>query len=195
MALGAYALATLANAKVYLGIADTTWDPVLEMLIDAVSEQFNSYTDRVLLNATYTALLLDGNGKEILYLPNAPITTLTSVYENDNLLTEGSTADFIKYAAEGYLYRVDGHWAEGQQNIKITYTAGYVVVTTPTIPKDLQMAVYLQVALLWKEQKTKAWGESARTVPAGSTSQVSQATDQPLDPRVKAILDKYVRIR
>ncbi len=195
MAVGAFALVTLANTKTYLGLGDTSFDSVLEMLIDATSEQFNAYTDRVLINATYTSLLLDGNEKEILYLPNAPITTLTSVYENDNLLTEGDEADFIKYAAEGYLYRMDGHWAEGQQNIKITYTAGYFVAATPTIPKDLQLAVYLQIALLWKEQKTKAWGESARTVPAGSTSTAYQVADQPLDARVKAILDKYVRYR
>jgi uncharacterized phiE125 gp8 family phage protein len=181
-------LITLSDLKTYLEITDTTFDTILNDLIEAVSEEFETYTSRKFIQATYTDEYFDGDGTRILWLPNWPIISVTSVVENDVTLTEGNEEDYIVYKEEGYLWRVGTVWAEGVKNIKITYTAGYL---QSDIPKDLVLAVKKQVAFEWQKQKSKRWGEQARTFPDGSITFIISE----LLPDVQDILNRYKRMR
>jgi len=192
MSLTARALVPLADVKTYLSIGDTTYDTILEQLINSVSDEINSFTNRNLAETTYTDLYLDGNGKQILFLPNYPITAMTSVYEDGELLVEGEDDDYLVYQDEGYLWRVNRTWYLGPKKIKVTYTAGYVCLTgTITLPHDLKLATMMKIAREWKKQKSQLWGEDSRSFPDGSVS-TSHLDDEFLEAELR-ILEKYKR--
>ena len=191
MSLLANALITLEDFKVYAGIdaAVSKDDTLFELLINSVSARFDTETGRVLKSAAYTDLYLDGNGERDLDLPNYPITAVASVYEDDILLVVGALYDYLfvaggPLAVNGILRRVNAVWSLGSQNIKLTFTAGYV-----TVPSDLQMACLKQCAREWQTQKTSSWGETSRSFGDGS---ISYETKDLLDD-VKAVLNRYAR--
>jgi hypothetical protein len=195
VSLGARALVSLANAKAYCNIptATTDWDTVLEMIIDAVSDMVSRYVDWTLAKTTYTNVYFDGNGEADFLLPNRPIVSITSIYEDDTLLVEGDDNDYVYYADEGKLYRIGGSWLKGPKTIKITYAAGYIAIPgqgeTATLPNDLKLAVMMQVAAEWKRHQQGDWGETSRSFPDGS---VTKRSEDPLLPQVKAILNNYL---
>ena len=127
MAVGLYALTTLAGVKVYvpgLGTA-TTYDTLLESLIDAISARAETYCNRKFITRTYTAEVYDGNNEEYLILKQWPIVSVTSITEDDNSLT--LTTDYQIINDNGQLYRVDNYWSDAEpRNILITYDAGYL---------------------------------------------------------------------
>lgn len=128
MALENNALVTLTRIKVYIDEAGTTFDAILEILINAISSLFDTYTDRNLKEQTYATLYLDGNGEKELQLPNWPVAAVT-VTEDDIVLTEGIDENYILYAEEGYLYKVSGNWTKNRKGIKLTdYKAGFSLV-------------------------------------------------------------------
>jgi hypothetical protein len=200
MAVAATSLVTLVAAKTYCNIhtATTDWDAVLELLIDSVSALFDGYVRWTLALTTYTSKLLDGSGRENLLLPVRPVASITSIKEDDVTLTLGDDYDYLADLEIGILFRVDGAWAAGRQNIEITYKAGYVVQgATPgtgetALPGDLKLAALMQVAAEWKRHQQGDWNESSRSFPDGS---VSKRNEDPLLPQVKAILDRYVEYR
>lgn len=196
MSVAAGSLITAAQFRAYvpaIPAADTSNDTLFELLIDGVSEAFNKYVGRTLAKTTYTAVYIDGNGKESLLLPQYPVASITSITEDGNALTEGEDNDYLLYAASGILKRVSGAWAKGPKTIKITYVAGYVVqgvtVTAPDIalPADLKLACMMQVAREWQKTKGSEWGESSRSFPDGSISRFETA----LLKEVREILDHF----
>lgn len=192
MALLDIALVSLAAVKEYLSISttDTTHDSILEMIINSVSAQFNQFADRRFAEKDYVDLKLDGPGVRILSLPAWPITRVTSLHEDNVLLTEDK--DFIIYAESGYLKRVACDWSKGEKNIKISFSAGYECITEPlTLPHDLRFAALKQIAFEFSKFQKKNWGEESRSFPDGS---VSFTTSELLDD-VKEILKRYRRIK
>ena len=189
MSLGVNALVTLDEAKAFLKKTDDADLSVLELLIDGVSEQFNAATDRTLKTTTYTDLYLDGNGQPDIYLPNYPVTTLTSVYEDGTLLTEGLTGDFVLYSSNNgaWLHKLSGTWLEGPKTIKITYTAGYGAVSpagSPALPQRVKTACLIQLGDFWQKFSHKSWGETARSLANQSVTIV----DKDILPIVKTML-------
>ena len=176
------ALITTEDLKAYLDMKDSTQDKLLEILINAISTLFDQYTSRNLKEATYTDLYLDGNGEEIMYLPDWPIGSITSIAEDSVALTEGEDNDYYLYADEGYLVRISAVWLKGYKTIKITYKAGYL-----TVPKDLQLACMEQVAYEWQRQKNRTWGESSKSK---GDFNISYIKDDLLS-QVKKVLDSY----
>ena len=129
MSLENNALVTLARQKVYLKETGSTHDTELEVLINGVSSFFDLYAERTQLREqVYTNLLLDGNGKNRLYVPDFPINSVTALEENDVALVEDT--DFYVYSRhnQGYLTRNDGLWLAGYKNIDLTYSAGFKIV-------------------------------------------------------------------
>ena len=167
VSLDANAIVTLVQAKALLEILDTKYDAILATLINGVSTLFDITTRRNLMTKTYTAVYFDGNGMPDLFLPNYPVTVITSITEDDIALVEGVDEDYILYAEEGRLLR-DGVWLEGAKKIKMTYTAGYVIVGTITLPADLKLKCLKRVAIEWKKYRDRSWGESSKTYPDGS---------------------------
>ncbi|MEN6560867.1 MAG: hypothetical protein ABFD52_08850 [Acidobacteriota bacterium] len=199
MSVAASSLITAAQFKTYLGpeYSGTGNDSLFELLIDSVSEMFNSRIGRTLAKTTYTDQYFDGNGKTDLFLPNYPVISITSIYEDGVLLTEGAAADYVVDHASGIVHRVGGVWLRGRQTVKITYAAGYVVqgaspgTGETALPADLKLGCMIQVAREWKKSQGSEWGETSRSFPDGSTSHVERG----LLKEVEEILQKYRRYR
>jgi hypothetical protein len=199
MSVAASSLITLVQFKPYLGpeYSGTGNDSLFELLIDSVSEAFNSRVGRMLAKTTYTAEYFDGNGKESLILPNFPIVSITTIHEDGVLLTESEDGDYVVDYASGIIHRVGGVWLRGRHTIKITYVAGYVVqgaspgTGETVLPADLKLACMIQVAREWKKTQGSEWGETSRSFPDGSTSHVERG----LLKEVEEILQKYRRYR
>jgi len=189
MAQAANALVTTANQRVYQGLEVDTHTALLELLIDSISTLFDNYTGRNLIKATYTAIYFDGNGEKELQLPNWPVDTASdfTLYEDDVLLTEGIDDDFVLYETAGYVRKYGGVWLDAPKSIKLTYSAGYAIAS---VPADLKLAVYKQVAHEFHKQANREWGKENRSMPDGS---VSLITDNLL-PDVEEILDRYRKL-
>ena len=190
--IGVYGLVTLSEVKRYLGKTTDEDSPILERIIDNVSREFNAYTDRTLVAFSHTNIYFDGNGKEIMWLPNYPVISgnNTAIYEDGTLLTEGANNDYLMYADTGELYRVNNTWYYGPKKIKITYIAGYVCTgANSTLPEDLRMAALKQIAYEFSHYQRKDWGQDSITYPDGSRSM----TQQGLLKDVQVVLDAYRR--
>jgi hypothetical protein len=199
MSINDTALVTLSAAREYLQLTKTTYDSVLEVIINAVSDLFCKYVGRQLAMKTYTDILLDGNSREYLFLPGRPIVEITSIYEDTNLLVEGYDQDYVVYKAEGMVRRVGGAvWIDLPQSIEITYDAGYIVqdkapaAGETALPADIKLACLMQVGREWKRHQQADWGEISRTMTDGS---VSRSERDALLPQVKAVLDNYVTLK
>jgi hypothetical protein len=185
----AIALVALANARAMIGkqATENEDDALIEIIIDGVSADFNSYVGRRILEQTETTAYFDGSGREILLLPRRPVTSIASVTENDALLVEGEEQDYRLYSDEGMLVRLSGKWAKGRKNIVLgSYKAGYAIAN---LPKDLKLAALKQIAFEYQEQRTKSWGEVSRSMSDGS---VSKREVTKFLPDVKETLDRYL---
>ena len=183
-------LISLKDMKAYLKEEGDKQDPILEILISSLSRAFEAECGgRVFIEATYTTMYLDGTGNKMLLIPHYPITSITSVHEDDILLTVGSDYDYVIYGDEGqgYLWRVNGVWAEGVKNIKLTsLKAGY---TLATVPADLKLAAMIMIEKEFQKHLNKAGAEETRVFPDASiTWNFGQ------DDYVKKVLRKYRRM-
>ena len=196
MAVAANAWISLAQFKAYAGIVstDATRDAMIEPIIDGVSVALSGFCGREMAKTTYTNEYIDGNGECDLLLPNYPIVSISALTENDVALTEGVTADYILYAKQGRLARVDGSWYQYLKSIKLTYVAGYTVqgaspgTGETALPHDLKLACCLQVAAEWKRSQRAEWGLTNISISDGS---IATLASDALLPQVKAILRRY----
>jgi hypothetical protein len=185
------ALVRLDEVEAYIGKTTDEDTAILDQLIDGISRQFNSYTDRTLAVATYTNECYDGNGREVMYLHNYPLTGNLAVVEDDIALTAGNENDYVSYNNEGKLVRVNKTWYEGYKMIQVTYTAGYTCLSgNITLPADLRLAALKQIAYDFSRYTRKDLGVDSVTYPDGSISR----TQSGLLDEVKQVLDQYRRI-
>jgi hypothetical protein len=184
------ALVRLDEAKGYIGKVTDEDTAIIDQLIDSVSRQFNVYTDRALVTANYANETYDGNGKQVMWLKNYPITGNMTVYEYDILLTAGNDNDYLCYNNEGRLYRVNRTWYFGPKMIQVTYTAGYNATTgNITLPADIRLAALKQIAFEFGRYSRKDLGLDSVTYPDGSIAR----TQSGLLKEVEEVLDGYRR--
>lgn len=142
MGLNDNALLTLAEAQdvLKIGATDTTQAPILETLVNAISDMLERKTRRRLRSRTYTTLRSDGPGRPMFAAVEWPIIAITLLELDDVAQTlwlpgdTGKPQDFDVYLKDGsdpksfrrWLYRWKD-WTLGVANIKQSYTAGYQV--------------------------------------------------------------------
>ena len=149
-------LVGLAEVKAHLNIptTDTTLDEELRRFIDAATDLAEQSLGQILGRRTFTDELYDG-GTEFIRIRNPKVISITSVYENDALVS--STAYNLDYTGQrlyrigsGTLYATNsyGYWTGGFNNIKITYVAGYV-----NPPMAAKQGVLEIIRHLWQTQR------------------------------------------
>jgi hypothetical protein len=79
MAVGPYALTSLANLKAWLGISTSTDDTVLESAIDRATARIESYVGRQILSRTYTEWR-SGAGVDAIRLHQWPVSQISGVW-------------------------------------------------------------------------------------------------------------------
>ncbi len=161
-------LATIdqAQAAAAIAAAEVVIRGDLEQTIDAVA------ADEV---------TLVGNGRQVINLPEMPVTALTSVTEDGTLLVEGIDYRFNRH---GVLTRLCGCWPV-DVDIDVVYDHGYA--TVPAIVKQ----VCLQVA-------GRAWVRTTTAVTAESLGDRSVTYDkdrsgQALTDYERRLLARYAR--
>jgi len=198
MSLIAQALVTATEVEQYCQIKDPAHDVVIEYIINSVSQEFSTFASRQFMSATYTGLTLTGNGTKYLYLPNWPVTVLTSVVEDTATLTLDT--DFYADLTEGLLTKASFYgtlygevygysstpWSINTHGIVVTYTAGY---TAALLPADLKLAALAEIARQYQKYLLKEHGEVSRSVEGSSVSMTSEKPDW------MAVVSRYRRIR
>lgn len=198
MSLIAQALVTATEVEQYCRIDKPDHDVVVEYIINSVSQEFSTFASRQFMSATYTGLTLTGNGTKYLWLPNWPVTALTSVAEDTVTLTLDT--DFYADLTEGLLTKASFHgtlygemygyastpWSTDTHGIVVTYTAGY---TAALLPADLKLAALAEIARQYQKYLLKEHGETSRSVEGSSVSMSAEKPDW------MAVVSRYRRIR
>jgi len=195
------ALVTLDQAKLVLGITDTTSDAALTAQINQVSAAIQRYCDRVFVRQDYR----DQYRYVMNWMPvgqplplrQYPLALDVNGYPLATVIEDGALVDAAAYEADadrGYLYRLDGAaYAWTGLLITVDYTAGY-----DPVPEDLQAA-----ALEWLSARWYSVGEGpalrSETIPdlitqvynGGSGSDANTASAMPA--AVRGMLWPFVR--
>jgi hypothetical protein len=178
-------LTTLDAVKAFLGVVNTDDDQLLQRLITQCSASVGNYLNRNLLTASYTEQY-DGNNNLRLMLPQTPVTAVTSLKIQGQVIPQSSDGvtipgyDFDRYSVFliGYVFY------DGIQNIAVSYTAGYA-----TVPYDVEEAV---VEFVSDRYRLKGRiGEKSKSLPQGGS--VSYDTAYMSD-KVKGSLSNYKRL-
>jgi len=78
-------LTSLANVKLYLGITVTTYDTLLTLIIDGVSDQIEKFCGRTFNSTAYSKERYDGTGLTNMFLNQYPVISLSRI--SDGLTT------------------------------------------------------------------------------------------------------------
>lgn len=97
--------------------------PSAEAAIKAATETIRNYTNQEISLSENDVIVLDGNGRTRIFLPELPVASISDVKVDGESLVDGEDYKLGQY---GVLYRLGGSvWSDGVQNIEITYTHGY----------------------------------------------------------------------
>ena len=140
MALWAYALSTVANAKAAFGINDDRRDGVIEAAINEASQLTEQAWGRHIVTRgelteyhTYECLYRNGPSNiGTLYLNEWPIVSVTNVWEDSARVYTTPlvvNTDYLISKPAGKLMRLSGslpiEWQTGWRAIKVVYHGGY----------------------------------------------------------------------
>jgi hypothetical protein len=106
--------------------------PAASRAITEATAAIQNYCQQVLAAVANETITLDCHGGARLFLPELPVTTLTSVTENGALLVKDTD---YKLAQNGILHRLWQPWGygtDGIQMVKVVYSHGYAA-----IPEDI----------------------------------------------------------
>jgi uncharacterized phiE125 gp8 family phage protein len=147
-------IANLTELKAHLGITDAAQDTFLENLTNRAYKILETYLGRVIKSATYTEYM-DGDGTGELILNQFPIISVTSIHDDlDRDFTSTfliAATDYVIYKERGVikLFRNEGAFQKGLQNLKVIYVAGYA-----TVPGDLVDALIQMVEFMYNRSRT-----------------------------------------
>jgi hypothetical protein len=207
---------TIAEAKSYMGVTITTNDVLIGTLIDYVTAEIEAVCGRNLMQKVYTDEVLKYNvpnydaqfnpeldlneDNKRLFLKNFPVQSL-SLKENGVVV---SVDNYILDSNNGVIELFTSP-SDYKNNLKATYTAGYVVTGTSfVVPNDLKMIALQGVKYEYAYSGTVLQGQS--NVQAKSTGAFSvtynKDNTKPLQPGATkpylamntAIINKYLSI-
>lgn len=136
-----YALTNKTRIKSRLGITTTSFDDLFDALISATTDRIEKMTGRRFYQTAYSNELYDGSDiygspQLVLIVKNGPITgTPTLEYKTGS----NASPTWVDYTVEDYdidtdaglIYMKSG-LPRGKQNVRLSYTGGYVISFTGT---------------------------------------------------------------
>ena len=143
-------LCTRTDLKDYLGIEniDSTSNTLLFDLIDSESVEIETYCMRMFANQIYTEYH-SGEKVASIYTSEYPITSVSGIWSDTSLeWDDDALIDNDEYVVfSDHIQLKDTYFTAGQDNIKITYVAGYT-----TIPLDLQQVCIEEAGIKFKRR-------------------------------------------
>ena len=167
-------IVSLDIMKTHLNVGGTSEDSWLDKNIASVTKKIETYCRRTFAATHYPEEYHDGSGKRgFLFVRNFPIISLSELNEDINrdflAATKYATNAYITYDDEGRVELLDAAgdltaslapivFGKGQQNIKITYTGGYV-----DIPEDVSYGASEWIAKLYHRRDKIEWNLGSRS--------------------------------
>lgn len=177
-------LTTTAKVKAYLGKSDSADDAVLATLVTNVSGYIEKATGRNFDGNTAIEEILDGCGLGDLILRQYPVIEVTKIEYNNgtSAVPVWTLIDPSNYTVKQLQGMVYGAFPAYQQNIKVTYKAGYA-----TVPADLEQLATELVAK--KFEQRHAQGKANERLGEASITWATELTQEQKD-----ILENYTQI-
>lgn len=151
-------LTTTARFKTYKNITVSTYDTAIGYLVTAVSHFITLYCERESFHSDTYTTTFDGTGRRSFFLPETPITALTTVlFDANEATTDSHTGSEFDYNAKTGEIRFKPtatnarSFNKGFQNLTITYTGGYA-----TIPANLELACWRAIEFYFNASQTNA---------------------------------------
>ena len=175
-------LASLSNTKLFLEIQVATHDTLLSLLLAQISKRVETFLNRDLEKKARTVYY--DAGRKLYFLSAYPIDSTAILTVIDETTTRIINSDYYVWYDEGLIdfYTIPTY--NRPKQIAITWTGGYV--NTNAVPGDIQLAVIMQTAFVFRRRKDI--GLTSISMPDGSIS-VNAPTE--LLPEVKAVLKSY----
>jgi hypothetical protein len=174
------ALSSVTDVQKAIGIDVSTTDEssITDIFIPAADAAIKNYVGYELEYNAAVVDTFDGGNQEELYTSVAPIVSVTSLYEDSVLYTEGNEEHYVAYKALGLLKRTNNkRWSDiRMQNVVVTYAAGYsdTEVSAEDIPKDIKLIAARAAGRLFVASAALASQQSTGVV---STHNADNATD------------------
>jgi hypothetical protein len=137
-------------------------DPTFRRIVFAVNKEVEESCGRQFTKEARTEVVR-GWGKDVIFLREAPIITLTEVRIDwtGEFPSSSAVADLTRFKFSGEpgdhrLFYLDGIFPEGPRTVRVTYTGGYEAAPTNapptllTMPEDLRGVVFDEIAQRWK---------------------------------------------
>ena len=201
MPLSPYALLDVEEMKGHVGAGGAAKDPVLEGVINRVSDEIEAHLGRQIVTrgslTEYHTMRAEATpvGASDLRTLEWPIITVTSVHE-DTVTPRTYGAGALLVVDTGYqvikptgtIRRIEGlgglrNWHTGSRAIKVVYSAGYA--TTATVPARIKAVALRYAALIWGETKRGDFGVSGASDALGNYTRFAPAQ---LTPEMKSAL-------
>lgn len=188
MSQQSYCFVTVAQIKTYLDETSTTWDTVLENLIDECTLWIEKYCGgrRFLQSGNDITEYYDGSDKNKIFLRSWPIISITSIsyatgdFDNPTWTPFVAASEYKRDDRKGVLNFVA--LPQGIQNIKVVYKGGYTAANL--VPDDIRIALKKLVAKEFNKRKSQ--GITGESIGGSSVS-----WNENIDPSIQEILDQY----
>jgi hypothetical protein len=189
--LGNNALTDLETAMDYLRAYTVDLVPHIARAVNQASARCEGYCQRKLKSRDWD-LVLDGTGRNTIYLPHYPITDVASAGVNqfDGQAPRDLDLTAVIFDDAGLLYLPNDRFPKGTKNIAITATCGFLAGTHDEALQDLERAC-LRLTQVFYQDWANGAGRSTSKGVAG-TQATWESVDLPDD--VKLILNQYVVI-
>lgn len=185
MAVSANALCTLDDVKDFLNMsgAVNADDELIMDLIDSVTDIFEIYCGvKAFKLNTYTEYY-DGDYDKYIFPNNTPIVSVLEINDDTDWIWATDTtmaADTYRIVDSKYIVLKSDNTTNGDQNIKLRYTAGYA-----TIPNDLKQICIEESSRRYKNRMD--FDVISKTLDDGTV----QYTEKGLLTTTKDVLNKY----
>lgn len=204
MATNSYALTTIDRVKAKLGITTTQSDTMLTRIVYACTDYIENACSQRFQRTTYTQELydgsnIDGSPKTMLFLKNGNVTTISSFQYRTG---SKSNATWVDFQADTYqemlaLGVIRTRLPSGLQNIRISYTAGYLIdfanendPALHTLPFDLTDLCERLVIKYYKRRESE--GRASESFGSGG-GQSSITWKEDIDDYDKTVIGNYSR--
>jgi hypothetical protein len=176
-------LTDLDSVRAFLGVSGTGDDALIEdALIPAYSQAVQSWLNRTIAAASYTAVL-DGKGTRRILLKNYPVTAIASLSIDGIVIPAAAGPPYCRgYVFNEHAVSLYGYWfAPGFGNVQISYTAGYT-----STPADIAQATIEWIADAYKSRDRI--GQRSKSLQG---SEVVSYDITPMPKRVEMMLKQY----
>ena len=194
---------TAEKVKARLSNYQDEWDELVDDVVRQASARIETYCERVFGRATYTQEIYDGvnsNGQPVqrLFLKQFPVVSIATLeYRSSKAATDTWAAynayDYDIDLPAGILTLVGDTFPAGLRNVRITYTAGYLIdfpnedSATHTLPADITWAA-TEIALRIFNNRQRA-GEASENNGGSTISKLEE-----VEKDVREVLDKWKKV-